>query len=226
MILITSASRGIGKFLFEKFKKENIEVIGFYNKTIPNGDLSNMFKVDITSEDEVLGFFKENQHLLKEIILINTAGISYNSFGHKADLESWKTVFDVNLIGTFNLIRLLLTKMRDDNYGRIINFSSVVAQKGVPGTSAYAASKAALWGMSKAIAVENGNKNITINNINLGYFNIGMIEQVPTDYLESLIKTIPAKRLGTADEILSAVKFIIDTSYLNGSSIDLNGGLL
>jgi acetoacetyl-CoA reductase/3-oxoacyl-[acyl-carrier protein] reductase len=226
MIIITSASRGIGKFLFDKFKSDGKEVVGFYNSTIPEGNINDMFKVDITKEDEVLNFFKENKASLNNIILINTAGISYNSFGHKADFDRWKDVLDVNLIGAFNMIRLSLAKMREDNYGRIINFSSVVAQKGIPGTSAYASSKAALWGMSKALAAENGNKNVTINNINLGYFNIGMIEQVPKDYLENLIKSIPAKRLGTPEEILSAVNFIIETAYFNGSSIDLNGGLV
>jgi acetoacetyl-CoA reductase/3-oxoacyl-[acyl-carrier protein] reductase len=116
--------------------------------------------------------------------------------------------------------------MRNDNFGRVINFSSVVAQKGIPGTSAYAASKSALWGMAKALAVENGNKNITINNINLGYFNVGMIEQVPENILQDIIKSIPAQRLGNPEEILSLVNLIINNGYLNGASIDLNGGML
>lgn len=226
MIIITSASRGIGKFLFEKFINQKKDVIGFYNSTIPEGSLNGLFKVDITKEEEVVNFFKQNSNVLKNIILINTAGISYNSFGHKADLDSWKDVLQVNLIGTFNIIRLALPIMRNDNYGRVINLSSVVAQKGIAGTSAYAASKSALWGMTKALAVENGNKNVTINNINLGYFNIGMIEQVPDDYLQSLIQSIPAKRLGDPEEIFSAVNFIIETAYFNGSTIDLNGGLV
>jgi NAD(P)-dependent dehydrogenase (short-subunit alcohol dehydrogenase family) len=226
MIIITSASRGIGKFLFDKFRNEGKDVIGFYNNTIPEEHVTGMYKVDLTKEEQVSNFFEENKNLLKNIILINTAGISYNSFGHKADLDCWRNVFDVNLIGSFNMIRLSLPKMREDNFGRVINFSSVVAQKGIPGTSAYASSKAALWGMSKALAVENGSKNVTINNINLGYFNIGMIEQVPEGYLESLIQSIPAKRLGMPEEILSAINFIIDTAYFNGSSIDLNGGLV
>ncbi|MCU7618707.1 SDR family oxidoreductase [Chryseobacterium sp. PBS4-4] len=226
MIIITSASRGIGKFLFEKFKSEGKEVIGFYNTTLPEGNSDGYYKINITKEEEVIAFFDQHKDSLKDIILLNTAGISYNSFGHKANFDNWKQVFEVNLLGTFNMIRLSLPKMREDNYGRIINFSSVVAQKGIPGTSAYASSKAALWGMSKALAVENGNKNVTINNINLGYFNIGMIEQVPGDYLENLIQSIPAKRLGTPEEILSTVNFIISTAYFNGSSIDLNGGLV
>lgn len=226
MIIITSASRGIGKFLFEKFKSEGKEVIGFYNTTLPDGNTDGYYKIDITNEEEIIAFFDQHKNSLKDIVLLNTAGISYNSFGHKADFDRWKQVFEVNLLGTFNMIRLALPKMRDDSYGRIINFSSVVAQKGIPGTSAYASSKAALWGMSKALAVENGSKNVTINNINLGYFNIGMIEQVPGDYLENLIQSIPAKRLGTPEEIFSAVNFIISTAYFNGSSIDLNGGLV
>lgn len=226
MIIITSAARGIGKFLFDKYKNEGKDVIGFYNNTIPEGSLEGFFKIDITKEEQILKFFKDNSNLLNNVILLNTAGISYNSFGHKADLGRWRDVFEVNLLGAFNVIRLALPIMRENNYGRVINFSSIVAQKGIPGTSAYASSKAALWGMSKALAIENGNKNVTINNINLGYFNIGMIEQVPDDYLENLIQTIPAKRLGHPEEILSAVNFITDTAYFNGSSIDLNGGLL
>lgn len=226
MIIITSASRGIGKYLFEKFKSEGKDVIGFYNKTIPENLEEEHYKIDVTKENEIFNFFENNKEKLSNIILINTAGISYNSFGHKADLESWKNVFDVNVFGAFNLINSALPIMREDSFGRIINFASVVAQKGVPGTSAYAASKASLWGMSKTLAVENGNKNITMNNINLGYFNIGMIEQVPANYLDTLIESIPAKRLGTPEEILSTVRFIIDNSYLNGASIDLNGGLI
>lgn len=226
MIIITSASRGIGKYLFETFKERGEDVIGFYNNTIPLENTEGLYKVDITKEDQVIQFFQDNSAKLNNIVLLNTAGVSYNSFGHKADFDQWRAVFEVNLLGAFNIIRLSLPKMRSDNYGRVINFSSVVAQKGIPGTSAYASSKSALWGMSKALAIENGNKNVTINNINLGYFNIGMIEQVPEDYLQSLIQSIPAKRLGTPDEILSTVKFIIDTAYFNGSSIDLNGGLL
>ena len=77
----------------------------------------------------------------------------------------------------------------------IINFSSIVGQKGVPGTSAYAASKSALWGMTKALSIENGSKRITINNINLGYFDIGMIDKVPISHQSSILATIPVGQL-------------------------------
>jgi acetoacetyl-CoA reductase/3-oxoacyl-[acyl-carrier protein] reductase len=115
--------------------------------------------------------------------------------------------------------------MREQGYGRIINFSSVVAQKGIPGTSAYAASKAALWGLTKSIAVENASKGITINNLNLGYFDIGMIKDVPDEMLSIIKKSIPQQKLGEPENILKAVEFLINADYMTGSSIDLNGGL-
>ncbi|MCC9043492.1 SDR family NAD(P)-dependent oxidoreductase [Myroides sp. M-43] len=224
MIVITSASRGIGKFLFDKFKQEGKSVIGFYNTTVPSC-LDDYYKIDITNEEEVKLFVTNNKHSFSDLVLINTAGISYNAFAHKTDFLEWKKVLDVNLLSLFNLTQQLLPFMREGNYGRIVNFSSVVAQKGVAGTSAYAASKSAMWGLAKSICIENASKNITMNNVNLGYFNIGMIEQVPELYLQQLITTIPAKRLGEAEEILKTINFIIDTPYLNGTSIDLNGGL-
>lgn len=224
MIVITSASRGIGKFLFDAFRSQGKDVIGFYHTTVP-ANLENYYHIDITNEDEVIAFFKHYKDQLTSLVLINTAGISYNAFGHKADMVKWKEVIDVNVLGLFAMINNSLPLMRADMYGRIINFSSVVAQKGVAGTSAYAASKAAMWGLTKSICIENASKNITINNVNLGYFDIGMIEQVPNEYLTELIATIPAKRLGEPEEILKTLEFIIATPYLNGVSIDLNGGL-
>ena len=226
MIIITGASRGIGKFLLNHYLTEGQDAIGLYNRTLPEDHEGNYYHVDVTNDDDVQRFYDKISPRLKNIILINAAGISYNAFAHKADLSRWKEVLDVNVTGLFNLLSKLLPVMRADNYGRIINFSSVVAQQGVMGTSAYAASKSALWGLSKAIAAENGGKNISINTINPGYFDIGMIGEVPADLLASIIQRIPAKRLGLPEEILATVKYIIETAYLNGASIDLNGGLL
>jgi NAD(P)-dependent dehydrogenase (short-subunit alcohol dehydrogenase family) len=117
--------------------------------------------------------------------------------------------------------------MRDQNYGRIINFSSVVASLPTPGVSAYAASKAALTGLTKSLAVENGSKGITINNINLGYADIGMgVEKVPAEYQEIMKSKIPTGVFCPPDNIYNSVQYLINTAYMNGSSIDLNGGLI
>ena len=115
--------------------------------------------------------------------------------------------------------------MREQKFGRIINFSSIVAQKGIPGTSAYASSKSALWGLSKSIAIENANKGITINNLNLGYFNIGMITDVPEKFLSIIKKEIPMGELGNPENILKAINFLMGSDYITGTSIDINAGL-
>jgi len=115
--------------------------------------------------------------------------------------------------------------MRKRGFGRIILLSSVVPQIGVPGTSAYAASKAALWGLSKAVSKENARYGITINTINLGYFNVGMIRDVPSEVLDRIVSSIPMARLGHPDTILQTVEYLLSVDYMTGSQIDLNGGL-
>ena len=134
--LITGSSKGIGKFLLEKYSVLNYSVYGTYNNT--NTRISNLFKVDISNYDNV-SVWIDSLKLTNRIILINCAGISYNSFAHKADLKKWIKVIEVNLVGTFNVIHKLLPIMRFNNYGRIINISSVTAQIGTPGVSGYAA---------------------------------------------------------------------------------------
>jgi acetoacetyl-CoA reductase/3-oxoacyl-[acyl-carrier protein] reductase len=227
MYIITGASRGIGQYLFNRLRSEGEDVAGtFY--TTPQGvpDPEHMFAVDVGDAGQVLRWIAGLQPRLNKIVLINCAGISYNAFGHKADLDRWQRVIQVNLIGSFNLIRALLPTMRAAGYGRIINFSSVVAQTPVPGTSAYAASKAALWGLSRALAVENASKGITINSLNLGYFDLGIIREVPADLQQSVKARIPSGSFGRPDQIYQAIKFVIATEYMNGASLDLNGGMV
>tara|TARA_B100001248_G_C27322086_1_gene427265 strand:+ start:162 stop:842 length:681 start_codon:yes stop_codon:yes gene_type:complete len=223
--LITGASRGIGKLLFENFSKRGEICYGTYYSS--PSKKNNLSKVDVRSFEDVSNWVNEilDESESDKLVLINCAGITYNSFGHKSDLIKWQNVIEVNLIGCFNCIRAILPHMRKANYGRIINLSSIVAQKGIPGTSAYAASKSGLWGMTKALSAENAEKNITINSINLGYFDIGMIDQVPTKNLEDLVDNIPVKRLGKPKNIIKTVDYIIENTDLCGASIDVNGGL-
>ncbi|GAB4303405.1 MAG: 3-oxoacyl-[acyl-carrier-protein] reductase [Marinilabiliales bacterium] len=227
MILIAGASRGIGKYLLETFINNGEEVSGTYLHTLPTEHLKKYyFKVDVEEPTTIVNWKNKFGSGLKNIVLINCVGINYNSYAHKADLKEWERVVRVNLTGVFNVIHTFLPLMREQKYGRIINFSSVVARLATPGASAYAASKAGLWGLVKSIAAENASLNITINNLNLGYFNIGMIEQVPEDYKEKIIEKIPAGKLGNPENIYSIIKNIIDNDYINASSIDINGGLL
>ena len=227
MIVITGASRGIGHFLMQKLINEGLDVIGIYNNTIPEENHELMYKVDVSDAENVKSFVSANGGILKRISLINCAGSNYNAYAHKADPLKWAQLISINLIGTFNIINALLPIMREESFGRIINFSSVVAQNGIPGTSAYAASKAGLWGMTKAIAVENASKGITINNLNLGYFNIGMINEVPQEIKEVIKSKIAiGHQFGDPNNIFEAIKFIIKAPYLTGTSIDINGGII
>ena len=225
-ILITGASKGIGKYLMKKFQETGETVHGTYFTTSPEEASSESYtKVNISDHVEVKTWVDQNIDKNEKIVLINCAGTNYNSFAHKADIARWKNVIDINLMGTFNVIHAVLPFMREQGYGRIINFASIVAQKGIPGTSAYAASKAALWGMTRSIAVENAKKGITINSLNLGYFNIGMITEVPEEFLAIIKKEIPTGELGNPENIFNVVRFLIESDYTNGTSIDINAGL-
>jgi len=226
MILITGASRGIGNFLMKRFIDEGENVYGTYYRTIPEeGTTENFSKVNISVYRDVQNWVKKLPIKSSKIVLLNCAGTNYTAFAHKADPLKWSHVINTNLIGTFNVINSMLPAMRDQHYGRIINFSSVVAQLGIPGASAYAASKSALWGMTKSIAVENAKKGITVNNLNLGYFNIGMIDDVSEDFQILIKSKIPTGNFGNPENIWNAVQFIIKSDYTNGSSIDINAAL-
>ncbi len=227
MIIITGASRGIGKYLFNSFLQTSEEqIIGTYFNTKPTENIEKFVKLDVCDFEQINNFVQEKLSEFKNITLINCAGITYNAFAHKSDPEKWKNVIEINVFGTYNFIRALLPIMREQKFGRIINFSSVVAIKPTPGISAYAASKSALWGLSKSIAIENAAFNININNINLGYSELGMIEMVPEEYKKNIISQIPAGTLCEPKDILNTVNYLKTTRYITGSSIDLSGGLI
>lgn len=228
MIIITGASKGIGRFLTEEFVSSNENVYGFYNTTLQS-DLSHKeryIQMNISDYSKISEWVHNHSSEFKNITLINCAAINYNSFAHKADIHKWAEVININIIGTFNVIHALLPLMREQNFGRIINFGSVVADLPSPGISAYAASKSALFGLSKSLAAENAAKGITINNINLGYSELGMISQVPEDYLKEILKKIPSGKLCSKEDIFKTVQFIRSNEYLNGANINLNGGLV
>ena len=224
--IIIGASGGIGKYLTDKYLDLSYNVIGTYSSKEPQTKYNKIYhKLDLKNHVEFENFINHLNLSHKNIILLNCAGINYNSFAHKADLNKWKNVIDVNLVGVFNTIHYFLPFMRKNNFGRVINFSSIVGQIGTHGASAYAASKTGLWGMTKSLAVENANKGITINNLNLGYFNIGMIKDVPSAYKEIIKQKIPSGLFGDPVNIFNSVEMLINSDYINGTSIDINSGM-
>lgn len=226
MIVITGASRGIGEFLIENFRNQGEICLGI-RKSVPAEAKSriDIDVVDISNPKAVDKWVSIHKEHLSRIVLVNCAGINYTAFAHKADIDEWKRVIDVNLFGSFNMARALLPIMRFERWGRIINFSSVVAQMGVLGSSAYAASKSALWGLTKSLASENGAMGITVNALNLGYFKIGMIEEVSSQVQDEVLAKIPCKKFGDPTNIANAIRFLAASDYVNGALIDINGGL-
>ena len=227
MILITGASRGVGKFLLQEYVRIGEQVTGTCHTTPPDADLAGFYdNVDVTRFEEVRQWI-DTRAIGEHLTLINCSGISYNAFAHKSNVELWAAVIQTNLMGTFHAIRGILPLMRQHRYGRIINFSSVVAKKPTPGISAYAASKSALWGLSKSVAAENGSLGITCNCINLGYADIGMgVEQVPAEFQIAIKAQIPSGRFCPPVAIFKLVEMLRATEYLNGADIDLSGGLV
>lgn len=229
MIVITGASKGIGRFLLERFINDNNKVLGTYNSTsVESLKYRDVYhRLNITDVNAIQSWISSIRDQLNSIVLINCAGISYSTYAHKADLDLWSNVIHVNLVGTFNVIRNLLPIMREQNYGRIINFSSVVGSLPTPGVSAYAASKSALNGLAKSLAIESALKGITVNNIELGYAEIGMgINEVTVEFEQIIKERIPSREFCNPDDIYESVKFLIKTEYINGASIKLNGGLV
>ncbi len=186
------------------------------------------YKADITNEKEVNSMVEKIKNDFGSIdVLINNAGVSIDAMTWKLSLESWQKVIDVNLTGPFLCIKHTLPVMRENNWGRIINISSVVASTGVPGTAAYAVSKSGLYGLTKTVSKEIAKYNITANIISLGYFDAGMLYTIGEDIREQIKQTIPQKEFGNPNEIVSCVKYLTsdNSKYITGQVIHINGGL-
>jgi acetoacetyl-CoA reductase len=159
-------------------------------------------------------------------VLVNNAGITRDSVLHRMTEEQWNDVIHVNLASIFNMTRNVIEGMRERNYGRIINISSINGQKGQIGQTNYSAAKAGMIGFSKALAQENAKKGITVNTVAPGYVDTEMVSAVPKPVLDQIIAGIPVGRLGMADEIARCVAFLAaeDAGYITGATLTVNGG--
>ena len=232
--LVTGGTRGIGASISKKLSSNGIKVIANFTSdensadkfsTVNNIDV---VKFDVSSFDEC----KENVEIIKKKygsigILINNAGITRDAAIHKMNVSQWQEVINVNLNSAFNLVSNVIESMRENGFGRIIHISSVNGQKGQFGQTNYAASKAAIFGFSKSLALEVASKGITSNVVAPGYINTEMVAAIREDILKSIIDTIPGKRLGNPDEIADIVYFLTlkNSGYINGATFSINGGL-
>lgn len=231
VILITGASGGMGKHLINWFQnKDYILVLQFNDNSIdiPLGDSFYAIKADLRDEQQIKQLVHKAMDRYGRIdVLINNAGISRSSISWKTDFESWRETMAINLDAPFLLSKEVIPSMRKNNFGRIINISSVVGQTGAIGTAAYAASKAGLIGLTKTLAKELAPNKITVNALALGYFNTGMIKDVPMEMQESIVESIPMKSLGEPETICNTIEWLLsdESSYISGQVININGGL-
>ncbi len=157
-------------------------------------------------------------------ILVNNAGITRDGFLHKMTPEAWRAVITTDLDSVFNCTRPVIEGMRARSWGRIVNISSINGQKGQIGQSNYSAAKAGMIGFTKALAQEGAAKGITVNCICPGYIATEMVSAMPPEALAKVVATIPAGRLGEADEIARAVLFLVDDpGFINGATLTING---
>jgi NAD(P)-dependent dehydrogenase (short-subunit alcohol dehydrogenase family) len=178
--------------------------------------------VNVTNIDAVKTFFAEN-----EIdIVINLSGYNFDSFAHKINSEQMDKQIDINIKGTVNIVTACLPAMREQLFGRIILVSSVLADNPVISTSIYAGCKGFVDSFTKTVALENANKNINCNSLQLGYFDGGLTYKIPETFRETIKNNIPAKRWGMIEELYSTIDYLIETGYINGQNINISGGII
>lgn len=191
------------------------------------GTDAEVFLADVTQESEVNKMVEEILARFGRIdILVNNAGINRDGLIHKGSLQNWNAVMNVNLTGPFICTKAVLPGMRQNNYGRIVNISSLTARLGILGTGYYASTKSGLIGLTKVTAAENMSHGITCNALAPGYIKTDMMMKYPEEQLQALIAKIPAGRLAEPTEIADVVAFVAadSASYMTGAVIDINGG--
>jgi len=229
-ILIIGSSGGLGKSILNNFDESNYNLALHYfsNPVSVKSKHHKSYKADITIESEV-------EQLINAVIsdfgsidiVLNNAGVTISEMSWKTNLSNWDKTIAINLTGPFLVTKHVLPHMRKNGFGRIIFMSSIVAQTGFIGAAAYSASKSGLFGLAKTISKEVANKGVTANCIALGYFNAGMIEDVPLEMQNQLKEAIPVSELGKPEELAHLLNYIISekSTYLTGQTINLNGGL-
>jgi len=232
--LVTGGTRGIGAAISKALKAAGYKVAANYGGNDEaaqkfKGETGiNAYKWDVGSFEACTAGIKQVEADLGPVdVLINNAGITRDTTFHRMTPEQWSAVINTNLNSLFNMCRPVIEGMRARKFGRIINISSINAQKGQLGQSNYSASKAAEIGFTKALAQENARVGVTVNVIAPGYINTEMVQAVPKDVLEkSILPLIPVGRLGEPEEIARCVVFLAadEAGFITGSTLSANGG--
>ncbi len=236
--IITGGGSGIGKATALRFADEGAHVIIWDvvdakgEETLAElktrGSNAAYYHVDTTDKEQIAKATEDVVSRFGRIdILINNAGITKDSTLLKMTDEQWERVIDVNLNGVYHCTRAIAPIMAQNNYGRIINASSVVGLFGNFGQTNYAATKAGLIGMTQTLSKELGRKGITVNAVAPGFIATEMIRLMPEEVLAGMEAKVPVKRLGQPEEVAALYAFLAsdEAAYINGAVVRIDGGI-
>lgn len=233
--LVTGATRGIGQAIAAQLQQQGATVIGtatsdegaarIQTALAPLGGRG--VRLDVNDDEACDALMAE---LAKEggpHILVNNAGITRDGLAMRMNDADFDAVMATNLRAVFRLSRAAIRPMMKARWGRIINISSVVGYSGNAGQTNYAAAKAGVAGMTRALAREVGRRNITVNCVAPGFIDTDMTRALSEDQVAALLEQVPLGRFGEADEIAHAVAFLasLDAAYITGTTIHVNGGM-
>ncbi|MCI8353015.1 MAG: 3-oxoacyl-[acyl-carrier-protein] reductase [Clostridia bacterium] len=238
--LITGGARGIGKSIAITLAENGYDIA--INYRTENEELKNTKKeieekgVKCLAVKGDVSNFEACQEFIKEIIeeygkidvLVNNAGITKDTLLMRMKKEDFTEVIDINLVGTFNVTKNVISHMIKARSGKIINISSVVGIAGNAGQTNYSASKAGIIGFTKSLAKEVASRGILVNAVAPGFIETGMTDVLKEEIKEEISKTIPLKRIGSSKDVANLVKFLAsdESSYITGQVINVDGGML
>ncbi len=235
---VTGGSRGIGRAIALSLCRSGFDIVVASPEIEKNEEVAEEIRacsgeamtlnLNVTSPESVKeGFAKALQDKGRVDVLVNNAGIARDGLAVRMKQADWDLVLAINLNGAFQCIQQALPGMMKNRWGRIINISSVVGQAGSAGQANYAASKAGLIGLTKALAQEMASRGITVNAVAPGYIATDMTAVLPEEVKEKILASVPLGRMGKPEDIASAVKFLAseDASYITGQVLAVNGGM-
>ncbi len=236
--LVTGASRGLGRAIALELGARGAAVVGTATTEAGAAEIQKAFDeagvagwgtaanvTDAAACEALVAAIEKRYGAVT--VLVNNAGITRDTLAMRMKDEEWDAVIDTNLKAVFRLSKLVMRGMMKARFGRIVNITSVVGEAGNPGQANYAAAKAGVAGMSRALAQELGSRNITVNCVAPGFIDTDMTRALPDAQREALLARIPLARLGQPEEIAATVAFLASAQagYITGSTINVNGGM-
>ncbi len=237
--VVTGGTRGIGAAITTELVGVGAHVAAGYNR---DADAAARLCDELTASGGSVSVHQGNvgvpgdcDRVVEEVLathgridfLVNNAGLTQDKTVRRMSVDDWHAVMRINISGAFYMIKSVLDHMLERGSGRIVNISSVIGQTGNIGQANYAASKAALFGLSQSLALETARKGITVNCVAPGFIGTEMVSAIPEEILKGIIDKVPMRRLGRPDEVARVVRFLLEdeSAYITGAVYTVNGGL-